>query len=268
VSFALGWLFAVSIYPDLRDSSRPSFSQDLSDQPEINSQKNTANSTSQTNSSLQKEISKKEDSFINSSLFKSMRDNVMIIFDPYEIDRLTKEDTLLKSKNSYINKDIESKDKEIKTKKKETVVSLPHKKKPRQKPNLKKDLPTPNPAKQKSPSTQKLKLESFFQEQEKKYNETNKEQLLAIEKQQDFFKSTGKFSFLVNVFSKEEKAIEYIETMKKDYPFWSFLLKSHGDHIRIYLGPFVSREEALKFKKELSFPYPFSSLEYLEEVAL
>ena len=122
--------------------------------------------------------------------------------------------------------------------------------------------------KQKNPSTQSLKLNPFLQKVQKAYDKKNKEQLFSIENQQEFFKPSGKFSFLVNVFSKEEKAFEYIEKMKKEYPFWSFLLKSHGDHIRIYLGPFVSKKEALKFKKELPLPYPFSSLEYLEEVGL
>ena len=113
-----------------------------------------------------------------------------------------------------------------------------------------------------------IRLSSFFQEIQKKYDEKNKEQLLSIENQQDLFKSSGQFSFLVNVFSDEEKAFEYIKKIKQKYPFWSFLLKVHGDHIRIYLGPFNSKKEALDFKKDLPMPYPFSSLEYLEKVGL
>ena len=305
VSFALGWLSAISFYPELKrlssftknpfllrsDSSGQTSSDQLSGKNSSEkmiqlgpkSAKEPLNSASQTDSSSHNE----KEHFINSSLFKNMQDNVMMIFNPYEIDRLNKKNTLLDNKNSYIHKkkkefELKKSEVEVKTNKeldsyfKKDTRKSPSKKDPPasnlNSSGLKQDLITSNQdqlvLKQKNPSTQNLTLNPFLQKVQKAYDKKNKEQLFPIENQQNFFKTSGKFSFLVNVFSKEEKAFEYIEKMKKEYPLWSFLLKSHGDHIRIYLGPFASKEEALKFKKELPIPYPFSSLEYLEEVGL
>ena len=298
VSFALGWLFAISFYPELKkpsssaksplllrpDSSGQTSSEQLSDknfsekmnQLSPKSAKKPLPPASQTDSSSQN----KKEHFINSSLFKDMRDNIMMIFNPYKIDRLNKKDTLLDNKNSYIHKKkkelgLKKPKFEIKTNKKtDSYLKNPplSLKKDAGKSPLKKEAPAFNQdqlaLKQKNPSTKSLKLSPFLQKIQKTYDKKNKEQLFSIANQQEFFKPSGNFSFLVNVFSKEEKAFEYIEKMKKEYPFWSFLLKSHGGHIRIYLGPFASKEEALKFKKELPLPYPFSSLEYLEEVGL
>ena len=91
---------------------------------------------------------------------------------------------------------------------------------------------------------------------------------MLIETNQKFFKTNGKFSFMVNVFSDQDKAFNFIKEMKKQYPLWSFLLKIQKDHIRVYLGPFPSKELAEEFKKSIPHPTPFSSLEFLEEVSL
>ena len=116
------------------------------------------------------------------------------------------------------------------------------------------------------PSPQRL--EPKLQTLQKTYDKKNKEQLLLIEKEQKFFKINGKFSFMINVFSEEDKAFEFVKQMKKQYPLWSFLLKIHRDHIRVYLGPFSSKELANEFKNSIPKPHPFSSLEFLEEVSL
>ena len=73
---------------------------------------------------------------------------------------------------------------------------------------------------------------------------------------------------MVNVFSSQEKVSKYVNQMKKQYPMWSFLIKAHKDHIRVYVGPFPSKKLAEEFKKALPRPSPFSSLDFLEEVSL
>jgi len=265
MSFALGWFFALSSHPDLNPSldvlGTDTKSNDDSPKDKSSSQNDGANSSTA-------DSKHSKEPFVKSSLFKNMKDNVMMLFNPYELDRLSKKNTLLEFKTNIFDKSTA-----LKTK---TPVILP--KKPTDK-NSPQSTETPSEEKnsvahpsknnaideKQAPSAQ---LESFITETEKAFDKRNKEQLLSIENQQNFFKSNGKFSFLVNVFSKEEKAIEYVEKMKKEYPLWSFLLKFHGNHIRVYLGPFLSKEEALKFKNEIPIPYPFSSLEHLEDLGL
>ena len=222
-----------------------------------------------------------KESFINSPLYKEMRDNMLVLFDPYAMDQLHRKDTVLNQKNSYIHKDkktiqlkksLQKSTTEADNKKTSLLVNSPLlKRKGLQDSSSKQNSSDLLLKKEKTSLMKKFEdihLDPFLQKLQKSYNEKNREQLLSIEKQQKFFKSSGKFSFLVNVFSEEEKAFEYIEKIKKEYPFWSLLLKAHGDHIRIYLGPFVSKESAMEFKKELPLPYPFSSLDYLEKVGL
>ena len=168
VSFALGWFFAISFYPELKrpsssaknpfllrpDSSGQTSSDQLSGknssekmtQLSPKSAKEPLTPASQTDSSSQNE----KEHFINSSLFKDMRDNVMMIFNPYEIDRLNKKDTLLDNKNSYIHKkkkefELKKPGFEIKTNKKPDSY---FKTSPL---NLKKDI-SKSPSKKRNPS--------------------------------------------------------------------------------------------------------------------
>ena len=100
-----------------------------------------------------------------------------------------------------------------------------------------------------------------------KYDKANREQLSAILESQNNFTMKGRFGFLINIFSNEEEAEEYVKKMKADYPLLSFLIKIHSNHIRIYLGPISSKEKALEFRKKIPQPQPFS-LDFLEEVSL
>ncbi|MCY4321328.1 MAG: SPOR domain-containing protein [Bdellovibrionaceae bacterium] len=189
-----------------------------------------------------------------------LKDNVLSLFDPIKLDNLTKKNTKLEKQQDFIKKTEDSitvkQQKQIKTDSSQSgKTDLKISK-------LKKDLlmkqaplifPKPDP-----------KIKAL----QERYNKKNKEQLLAIEKEQKFFKTNGKFSFMINVFSDEKKAIQYINQMKGQYPLWSFLLKANKDHIRVYLGPFPSKKLAQEFKDSLSNPTPFSSLEFLEEFSI
>lgn len=306
MSFILGWLFAVSVFPGRIPelSLSPGGENQLKGSPTSPQtapsssidQKVSPNKASQKEQSNQKQAGGEKEPFINSSLFKEMRNNILLLFNPYAvIGGLDKKDMILNDNSPYIHKskktvqlknlkaDLKSvPDSDLESNKKSLSAPLSSSTSPQAAPNRSKaklsqpELLQPkksNPFfKQKTSALEEsfnsIQFKPFVPKIQQVYDEKNKEQLLSIEKQQDFFKSNGKFSFLVNVFSEEDKALEYIKKMKEEYPLWSFLLKAHGDHIRIYLGPFTSKKSADSFKKGLPVPYPFPSLEYLEEVGL
>lgn len=307
MSFILGWLFAVSVFPGrIPELSLPPGGGNQFKGFPTSPQETPSSSIDQKaspNKASQKEAGSKKEPFINSSLFKEMRDSVLLLFNPYAIGGLDKKDTILNDSSPYIHKskktvqlkadlksvpesDLESDKKSLSAslssstspqallkKTDSALVSAPNKSKTKlSQPELLRPKKSDSFLKQKisalEASFNSIQFKPFVPKIQQVYDEKNKEQLLSIEKQQDFFKSNGKFSFLVNVFSEEDKALEYIKKIKEEYPLWSFLLKAHGDHIRIYLGPFTSKKSADSFKKGLPVPYPFPSLEYLEEVGL
>lgn len=113
--------------------------------------------------------------------------------------------------------------------------------------------------------TNKKKQE--LDQKNKEYNKVNRARLLSISKQQTDFVLNGEYSFLVNVFSGEKKALEYIEKLQNKYPLWNFFIKLHKGNIKIYLGPFTSREKALNFMRLAPTPPPFPNY-FLEQQAL
>jgi len=289
MSFILGWLFAVSVFPGRIP--------ELSLSPGGDQFKGFPTSPQTPPSSFidqkafpkkanQKEAGSEKEPFINSSSFKEMRDNILLLLNPYAIEGLDKKNTILNDSSPYIHKSKKTvqlkTDSDLESDKKTLSAPLSNSTSPQATPNKSKaklsQLELLQPKKSDPFFKQKIstlgenfnsiQFKPFVPKVQQVYNEKNKEQLLSIEKQQDFFKSNGKFSFLVNVFSEEDKALEYIKKIKEEHPLWSLLLKAHGDHIRIYLGPFASKKLADSFKKELPVPYPFPSLEYLEEVGL
>ena len=245
ISFILGWLLAVFIPPGVNLQEKKTKEPPSLALPA----KTQALDSSQSNPGSQK--------FINPALFKEIKDFIFILFDPYKIDSSSIKNTLLEKKTSFINQNKPIKPSEIKAKKTKA-------------PPIKPPPPLADPILEKeSIPSDLLVIDPKIKKIREEYDRKNREQLSRIETEQNFFKSDGKFSFLVNVFSEEEKAFKYINKMRRRHPLWSFLLKTDGGgHIRVYLGPFADKEAALKFKKSLSIPYPFSSLEYLEEIAL
>lgn len=262
--FLAGWLTAIYILPG-----------NLS-QKNLQELKMNVQNTEQTDSSLDSneqnppiKISEKKSGDTAIPFFEEMKNNIMLLFDPYKIDSVVKKHTHLE-KEGNPNSPF----------KKKTHTQIPLKiQQPARVNNIK---PSQNfnkpekPAKPASPElappenhpqTQQEKETEGLQKLQAKYDEKNREQLLQILEGQKFFTLAGKFSFLVNVFSEEEKALKYVKNMKKQYPLWSFLIKAHKDHIRIYLGPFESKEKALEFKKIIPPPTPFSQ-DFLEEASL
>ena len=236
VCFLLGWLFAVFILPG----------QKLQPSVEIK-QKDQTLSLTPPNPPIQ-----------NQPFLEEIKDNVLILFDPYKMDSLVKKDTQLDKKSSFIKKSARSI-----TIKKDSIKKVSPRYSP--KPALKME--------EEAEFSQESILapqafDSELQKIQADYDKKNREQLLLITEEQDFFKLNGKFSFMVNVFSDQEKTFKYINQLRKQYPMWSFLIKAHKDHIRVYLGPFPSRGLADEFKKKLPSPSPFSSLDFLEEVSL
>lgn len=242
LSFLLGWFFAVFVSPGLkqtRGADSMAQAEKAQDQP-------------------------------SSSFFLDMKKNVLTLFNPDKIDAFSKKDTVLEKENSYLSKEpkaVQLKQPlavEPKNKAKDDPLSSFKKAFKRLSLQEGKLQEEEEGADIKNPSLEEENLK--VQKLKAKYDVKNKAQLSLVDT--DFFKLNGKFSFLVNVFSAEDKAFSYVDRMKKDYPQWSFLLKAHKDHVRIYLGPFPSKAKALEFKKAIPNPHVFPSLDYLEEVSL
>ena len=100
-----------------------------------------------------------------------------------------------------------------------------------------------------------------------KYHSLNQQEFLKIKDRQSFFKSEGKYSFLINVFSTEKQTFEYIKNLKNRFPLWSFFIRSDRNHLRVYLGPFQTKKQALEFIKNIPSPSPFPNY-FLEEESI
>ncbi len=185
----------------------------------------------------------------NPAFFTEMKDNILFLFDPYKMDSFIKGTSSIKGENSPF--------------KPRPVKLAPIKNLP---PPQKKMDPAPAVLNPSLPPPEKM--ENFeWQKLQEEYDKKNRAQLIKIAGNQKFFTIDGKFSFLIDVFSEQEKALDYIQEMKKFYPLWSFLIKAHSGHVRVYLGPFPSKQKALEFKKSIPEPSPFSQI-FLEEVSL
>lgn len=88
------------------------------------------------------------------------------------------------------------------------------------------------------------------------YKKQNLAQILKIKG--NVFYVKGKYSFLVNGFSREAVALKYVKTLKRRYPNWSiFIKRSQRGYLKIYLGPFETKEKATRFIKNFGRPLPF-----------
>ena len=262
-SFLAGWLVSVLTSP--RNPSQieqePLKASSQSIKPVSSSLRSNAKNLSE--KYAEKEVQQ------NVPFFEEMRNNIMILFDPYKMDSLVKQHTYLEKKGSFIKNRNHT---QIPFKIQPSAQTASDDSKPKGPfQNFNKPKKWPLPSLQEStslealPKTKEDKGRSTLQKLQEEYDKKNHNQLSQIFKDQKFFTIDGQFSFLVKVFSDQEKALDYVQDMKKKHPLWSFLIKAHKDHIRIYLGPFPSKEKALEFKAAI--PFPFSPV-FLEEVSL
>ena len=117
------------------------------------------------------------------------------------------------------------------------------------------------------PADPEEKKPDGFETSQEKYDKMNREQLILISEDQSFFTARGQYSFLINAFAQEEKALEYIQRLKKKFPLWSFLIKAKKQKLKIYLGPFDTEKSAGEFIKTLPEPSPFPGY-FLEKMPL
>ena len=106
-----------------------------------------------------------------------------------------------------------------------------------------------------------------FEARQADYDAMNREQLLLISGEQRIFALRGQYSFLINAFSREEKALKYIKSLKERFPLWSFLIKAKKQKLKIYIGPFETEKSASEFIKALPDPSPFPGY-FLETMPL
>lgn len=244
-SFLGGWLTAVFIVPG-HLSARDSLSESPSSPPK--------------GSQVKKE---KSDPFL-----KEMARHILILFDPYKMDSFMKENTRLKDEDFFIKTEVPQETTEN-INFSSTEDTNPASKEPEKdvEESVEEEIPPGLTEWELKRIQAEEEISKALKEVQEDYDKKNREQFLKISKTQDFFTLDGKFSFLVNVFSEQEPAFKYVKSMKEIYPSWSFLLKAHRDHVRIYLGPFPSEKKAMQFKESLPLPSPFSQL-FLEEISL
>ena len=108
-------------------------------------------------------------------------------------------------------------------------------------------------------------LQEKQNKQEDKYKDRNRKQFATAD--DTVFSARGAYSFLVNGFGTEDKALKYIKNLKKRFPSWSLLLKSETNLFKIYLGPFETKRKANQFINELEQPLPVPNY-FLEEQSL
>lgn len=192
--------------------------------------------------------------------FEKLKDHVLFLFDPYKMDSYLRKNTHLEKGEGPIKKEER---RQIFLKKR---LFEPSRKAEESLPQNVKDFELSPPEGTELGKDLEKKAPSFLEQIQIEYDEKNKKQFQAIPKEQNIFARDGNFSFLINVFSEKKKAEDYFEEVKEKYPLWSFFLKAHKDHVRIYLGPFSSRQKALEFKQTQALPVLFS-LEFIEEVS-
>lgn len=97
-----------------------------------------------------------------------------------------------------------------------------------------------------------------------KYKAFNQEGFIKTQGEQKYFSIDGQYSLLINVLSAEKSARDYIKSLKNRFPLWNFFIKPDSPQLRIYLGPFKTKSEALKFIENLPTPSPFPNY-FMEE---
>ena len=140
--------------------------------------------------------------------------------------------------------------------------NLPHKE------ETKEAKPLEGPPSEKSPEIataqeeqKELEEKSPLSDSEKKrkdkFDKLNQKAFSRIKNRQNVFNERGQFSFLINVFSKEEEAMEYVQKLRGRFPLWGFFLKPDRQNFRVYLGPFLTKARASDFINALPEPKPF-----------
>ncbi len=273
--FLAGWLTAVYILPGaLFQADSQKF--DIHGQPG-----NQPNSLVKSSKGHLSETGLKENETGKKIIpfFEEMRSNILLLFDPYRMDSTMKKNTYFEKKEASFIKN--GADKQIPIKIQEPVQSVvkkeavlkngsnkdSHHSLQVQTDEKKMDNGDSSLSGKASSETKKDEETLALQKLQEGYDKKNREQLVKIVGNQKFFTMDGKFSFLINVFFEQDKALDYVKDMKSKHPLWSFLIKGHRDHIRIYLGPFQTKEKALEFKEIIASPSLFSQA-YLEEVSL
>ena len=51
--------------------------------------------------------------------------------------------------------------------------------------------------------------------------------------------------------------MEYVQKLRGRFPLWGFFLRPDRQNLRVYLGPFLTKERATDFIKALPNPKPF-----------
>ncbi|MCY4512301.1 MAG: SPOR domain-containing protein, partial [Bdellovibrionales bacterium] len=77
-----------------------------------------------------------------------------------------------------------------------------------------------------------------------KFDEFNRKAFDQIKGRQNVFMEKGKYSFLINVFSREKEAMQYVKKLRGQFPLWNFFLRPDKQNLRVYLGPFLTKERA------------------------
>ena len=103
----------------------------------------------------------------------------------------------------------------------------------------------------------KPSLSDLEKKRKDKFDKLNQKAFYRIKNRQNVFNERGQFSFLINVFSKEEEAMEYVQKLRGQFPLWGFFLKPDQQNLRVYLGPFLTKARAADFIKALPDPKPF-----------
>ena len=110
-----------------------------------------------------------------------------------------------------------------------------------------------HPANQKKEKKDHLQYEAF-----------NQEEFVKTQGEKIYFYKDGRYSFLIYVLSVKESAKNYVKSLKTRFPLWNFFIKPDSPQLRIYLGPFKTKSEAMKFIENLPTPSPFPNY-FLEE---
>ena len=121
--------------------------------------------------------------------------------------------------------------------------------------NTTKNQPAPPPLAKKA--EEKRPLSGSELKRKEKLDKLNRKAFERIKNRQNVFNARGRFSFLINVFSKEKEAVEYVQKLRGRFPLWGFFLKPDRQNFRVYLGPFLSKERAGDFIKTFPDPKPF-----------
>ena len=175
-----------------------------------------------------------------------MKDSLFFLFDPYDPDLLGQE----RKKDSVIKKG----------QKPFQVELISEKEKPEEE-KTQDELASPSETKDSEEKEEEEKpksdLEKALEAIQMEYDKLARTQLKNLPSQSPF-SLYGEHSFLVEVFSSREEADKHYQKMKEQFPLWSFFIKASYQHVKVYLGPFDSKEKAEEFKKNLPLPVPFS----------